>query len=338
VTIAIGYQPPPEWTVAPAGDRRALLHHTADAGVDHIGLSDHVSFHRGTGFDGIVHAAAVLATEPRLRVLIGAVLVPLRHPLVLARQIADVDAIAPGQLQVALGVGGDDRRELQNCGIDPATRGTRADEAVDLLRRLLAGEVVDHSGPFFELVGASIRPSPFLPVPLLVAGRSGRAVRRAGALGDGWLGIWGSPRRYAEAMEEARALAVGRQLEGAMCVWCGIDDEPAKAQDQLAFAMQDLYALPYDKFARYCPVGPAQAIAEYLAPYVEAGCRRFTLLARGSDPFRVAEGVGEVRRLLGGGSVIELDAAPPMAAPEPWAGPAALSAPSLPPDGGGACG
>jgi alkanesulfonate monooxygenase SsuD/methylene tetrahydromethanopterin reductase-like flavin-dependent oxidoreductase (luciferase family) len=310
VTITIGYQPPPEWTVAPAGDRRALLHHTADVGVDHIGLSDHVSFHRGTGFDGIVHAAAVLATEPRLRVLIGAMLVPLRHPLVLARQIADVDAIAPGQLHVALGVGGDDRRELQNCGIDPSTRGARADESVDLLRRLLAGEVVDHRGPFYELDGASIRPSPFLPVPLFVAGRSGRAVHRAGTLGDGWLGIWVSPRRYAEAMAEARALAMGRPLAGAMCVWCGIDADPAKAQDQLAYAMQDLYALPYDRFARYCPVGPPEVIAEFLAPYVEAGCRTFTLLARGADPFRVAEGVGEVRRLLGADVVIDLETDP----------------------------
>lgn len=298
MTLTIGYQPAPEWTVAVHDDRVRLLTRVADQAIDHIGLSDHISFQRGTGFDAMIHAAAVLATERRLNVLIGALLLPLRDPSVLARQIVDLAAMAPGQLTIALGIGGEDRREIANCGVDPSSRGRRADEAILVLRRLLGGEVVDHHGEFFDLEGALVLPTPIPRVPLLVAGRSARAVRRAGELGDGWLGLWVSPERYASAMADAQALAPDRPLEGAMCVWCGFDDDPAVARHHLATAMRDLYGLPFDKFERYCPTGPAELVADFLRPYVEAGCRTFTLIARGASPFAVADGVGEVRRLL----------------------------------------
>lgn len=312
MTLTIGYQPPPEWTVAVHEDRVALLARVADQAIDHIGLSDHISFQRGTGFDGMVHAAAVLATERRLNVLIGALLLPLRDPSVLARQIVDVAAMAPGQLTIALGVGGEDRQEIANCGVDPATRGRRADEAIQILRRLLGGEVVDHRGEFFDLEGALVLPTPIPRVPLLVAGRSARAVRRAGELGDGWLGLWVSPERYAAAMADARRLAADRPLEGAMCVWCGFDDDPAVARQHLASAMRDLYGLPFEKFERYCPTGPPELVADFLRPYVDAGCTTFTLIARGASPFVVADGVGEVRRLLTGeDSLLDLTTAAP---------------------------
>jgi alkanesulfonate monooxygenase SsuD/methylene tetrahydromethanopterin reductase-like flavin-dependent oxidoreductase (luciferase family) len=315
VTVIVGYQPPPECTIAPALPRAELLRHVADLGIDHIGLSDHISFQGGNGFDSIVHATAVLATEPRLNVLIGALLLPLRDPSVLARQIADVASMAPGQLTIAIGVGGEDRREIANCGVDPSSRGRRADEAMHLLRRLLDGEVIDHAGEFFQLDRALVLPTPIPRVPLMVAGRSSHGVRRAGRVGDGWLGLWVSPERFSSAMAEAHAIAGDRPLEGAMVVWCGFDDEPAVARAHLATSMRDLYGLPFDKFERYCPTGPPQVIAEFLAPYVAAGCRTFTLIARGADPFAVAEGVATVRRLLATDEPIDLRSPTPTLLP-----------------------
>ena len=62
-------------------------------------------------------------------------LLPLRHPVLVARQLADIERLAPGRLVLGVGVGGEDRHEVAICGVDPATRGARMDECLAVLRR-----------------------------------------------------------------------------------------------------------------------------------------------------------------------------------------------------------
>ncbi len=120
---------------------------------------------------------------------------PLRHPVPVARQLADIAQLAPGRFTFAVGIGGEDRHEVSMCGVDPAPRGRRMDECLAVLRQLLAGPPVTFHGEFFCLDEAVIAPAPAPPVPVVVGGRSDAAIRRAGRLGDGWLGLWNSPRR-----------------------------------------------------------------------------------------------------------------------------------------------
>src|SRR5262249_17970121 len=158
-----------------------------------------------------------------LGVCLAVYLMVLRHPLLVARQILTVAQFAPGRLALGLGIGGDDRREVTACGIEPKTRGRRMDEGLDLVRRLLAGDTVDHHGEFFHRAaatpggffppgGGSRRRPPRAPVPRGGGGGSGAALRRAGRLGDGWLGIWTSAARCAEAIDavEGQGGAAGR--------------------------------------------------------------------------------------------------------------------------------
>lgn len=107
--------------------RRLLLDRVLDAGLDHVTVGDHVDFHGGTGFDGLIAATAVLATDDILPVQVGVYQLPLRHPVLVARQLATISEFAPGRLVLGVGVGGEDRREVRNCGVDPATRGRRVD-------------------------------------------------------------------------------------------------------------------------------------------------------------------------------------------------------------------
>ncbi len=82
------------------------------------------------------------------------------------------------------------------------------DEALEIVRQLLSGAAVDFDGEHFALENAWIAPSPTMPIPIVVGGRSDAAIRRAGRLGDGWFGIWVSADRYGQAvaaMEEAAA-------------------------------------------------------------------------------------------------------------------------------------
>ena len=180
----------------------AFLARVGDAGIDHVCCGDHVSF-AGAGFDGLVQATALAMLHPTLPIHTAVYLLPLRHPVLVARQLADIDRIAPGRLIFGVGVGGEDRHEVSICGVDPATRGLRMNECLTVLRQLLTGTAGTFHGKFFDLDEAVIAPAPAVAIPIIIGGRSDVAIRRVGRLGDGWLGIWNSPRRFADAVEMA---------------------------------------------------------------------------------------------------------------------------------------
>src|SRR5215468_11550540 len=214
---------------------RSFLEQVSAAGIDHICCADHVSFFAGLGFDGLVQATALSMLHPTLPIHCGVYLLPLRHPVLVARQLADIGQLAPGRLVFGVGVGGEDRHEVSVCGVDPATRGLRMDECLAVVRQLLTGAPVTFHGTFFDLDEALILPAPAAPIPVIIGGRSDAAIRRAGRLGDGWLGIWNSPRRFATAVEMAaqEAAAAGRPgppSRHAMQVWCGLADSKEAAR------------------------------------------------------------------------------------------------------------
>ncbi|MGY6499964.1 MAG: LLM class flavin-dependent oxidoreductase [Acidimicrobiales bacterium] len=287
-------------------DRRASLDAVADAGLDHVGLGDHVSFFVGVGFDALVQASALLVTHPTLEVYTAVYLLPLRHPVLVARQLSTLSEMAPGRLVLGVGVGGEDPHEVEVCGVDPRTRGRRMDESLEILRGLATGDAVTFHGDHFSLDEALIVPAPSPAVPIVVGGRSSAAVRRAARFGDGWIGIWVSDRRFASVTSEIADLAAehGRDdtaWEHAMYVWCGFDDDEAAAQERLSRAMEGFYQIPFANFAKYSPAGSPEKVAEFLAPYVEAGCRRIHLSAVAGSDEHLVGAAAEVKRLLAAG-------------------------------------
>jgi alkanesulfonate monooxygenase SsuD/methylene tetrahydromethanopterin reductase-like flavin-dependent oxidoreductase (luciferase family) len=301
--VRVGMFLPPGLLEDSAETARALLARAADAGLDYACCGDHVSFLGGAGFDGLVQATALALLHPTLPVHTGVYLLPLRHPVVVARQLADLARLAPGRLVFGVGIGGEDRHEVASCGVDPASRGQRMDECLFIVRELLGGGPVSFRGRFFDLDGVVISPPPAAPIPIVVGGRSDAAVRRAGRLGDGWLGIWNSPRRFAAAVELAAAEAdragrAGPPGRHAMQVWCGLADSRAAARACLAPAMEAFYQLPFERFERYCPYGTADDVAGFLAPYAAAGCAEFNLIPQSPDPDEAVAQAAAVRKLL----------------------------------------
>ena len=311
VSDAVGHHPPltvglsTPWDLwaCSAGDRRARLNAVVEAGVDHLFCADHVSFRGGNGSDAIVEMAAVHGIEPRLGLYIGVLLLSLRHPMIVARQITTLAQVAPGQLTVGVGVGGEDRHEFEVCEVDPATRGRRTDVAIELVRRLLDGETVDGDGTFFNFRHGVIRPTPVPRVRFTAGGRSDAAIRRAGRVADGWLAAWCSPRRFAEgvAAAEAEGVAAGRSgavWQHGLQVWVGVGDDPVDGRRRVAGAMERFYGIPFEPFERYTPCGTAEQIAEFLAPYVEAGATTLNLTPVGADRDVELAAIAEVKRLL----------------------------------------
>lgn len=243
------------------------------------------------------------------KVVVGVYLLALRHPVPTARQIASLCESAPGRLTLGIGVGGEDRHEIEVCGVDPTTRGRRTSEAMVALRGLLSGQPYTLAGEFFEFDNALIRPAPDPPVPLLVGGRSDAAIARAARHGDGWLGIWSSPERYRVVLSEIDTIArsAGRtgtngrdpvDWQHGLQVWVGFDADKRRARARLAAAMEGMYQTPYERFERYSPSGSVEDVADFLAPYAEAGCRLFNVMPVAESTEAAIDAVCELKRRL----------------------------------------
>jgi alkanesulfonate monooxygenase SsuD/methylene tetrahydromethanopterin reductase-like flavin-dependent oxidoreductase (luciferase family) len=287
--------------VSDPAQRRRVLDLVSDAGIDYVGVGDHISFHGGTGFDGLVAATSVLCTHDTLPVVVGVYLLGLRHPMLAARQLASISQIAPGRLVLGVGVAGEDRREVSNCGVDPATRGRRLDESLGLMRRLADGETVDHAGEFFTVEAASIAPAPSPRVPIVIGGQGEVAVRRAAEYGDGWLGIFCSARRFARTRQQiaAAAFEAGRPVPPwyGLSLWCGLDKDAERARVLLAAELTSLYRLPYTKFEHVAPAGTPAQVAEWLAPFIGVA-GHITLIPAASSAEAGIDYVAQVREHL----------------------------------------
>ena len=176
-SLRVGLFPP---AVEPPSDgsehRQAMLARVAEAGIDHLCVADHVSFFVGAGSDGLITATSMLTGQADLPVYVGLYLLPLRHPVLVARQLATIGQLAPGRLTLGVGIGGEDPHEVQVCGVDPKTRGRRMDESLQVLRSLGEGEPVSFNGEFFSLEDALDR----TPAITADTAHSRRTFRRRG--------------------------------------------------------------------------------------------------------------------------------------------------------------
>jgi len=135
---------------------------------------------------------ALGAVTSTLRFITFVVKMPVRHPLLLAKQVTSTAVLTGNRL--SLGVGTSPWREDYDVlGVPWAGRGRRMDEAIAIVRGLSAGGYFEHHGQSFDLPAVKIAPVPDEPVPLLIGGHSDAALRRAARLGDGWMHGGGDP-------------------------------------------------------------------------------------------------------------------------------------------------
>ena len=135
---------------------------------------------------------ALGAVTSRLRFITFVVKVPVRDPLLLAKQATSTAVLTGGRL--SLGVGTSPWREDYDIlGADWASRGRRLDESIAILRGLAAGGYFEYHGTTADLPPVKIAPVPAEPIPVLIGGHADAALRRAARLGDGWMHGGGDP-------------------------------------------------------------------------------------------------------------------------------------------------
>ena len=189
-----------------------------DLGFDIMGMPEHLMTGNPPGFSSLsipVLAVAAGATQS-IRLLSTIVLLPIYQPVTLAKMVADLDLASSGRYIFGVGVGGEFKDEFRAAGIPVNQRGRRADEILNVVRRLWTEKNVTFDGKFYQVDDVTLNPMPIQnPHPAIwVGGRRDAAMRRAARFGTGWLPYLYNPERYRDSVAKIKKYASdeGRDL------------------------------------------------------------------------------------------------------------------------------
>lgn len=232
---------------------KAIARHADDLGFESFYVPEHVTLYPGARVgaaeippdlpivDPLECLAFVAASTTTILLGTGVLLLPFHHPVVLAKRLATIDVFSGGRMRLfTIGISSLPG-EAAAVGIDYATRGRRADEAIDVLRALWAGDAsgTSFTGEFYSFEHVTSYPKPLRMLPIHVGGSSPAAARRAGRRGDGFFagGLLTPSERLAQIdLMRATAVAEGRDPEILEYTrWGSIELEPSGAE---AYAAQ----------------------------------------------------------------------------------------------------
>jgi probable F420-dependent oxidoreductase len=158
--------------------------------------------------------AAMAAVTKRIRFTTLIYILPLRDPIEVAKATSTIGVLSNNRFALGAGAGWM-REEFDIMGVDFKTRGKRFNESIEVCRKLWKGGMVEHHGEFFDFPALQMSPTPTEPVPVWIGGVSDVALRRAGTIGDGWLGSGQTPEDGIEMLSKiaGHRKAAGRQNE-----------------------------------------------------------------------------------------------------------------------------
>jgi probable F420-dependent oxidoreductase len=256
-----------------------IVDHLESSGVDSLWFSELVY---APVVDPVVGMAYALARTTRLKVGTSVAVLPGRHPVLVAKQLASLAAIAPKRVLPVFGLRSAIPAERELFAVPDGERAAVFDESLRVLRAALADEPANYSGRYFTVSDAVITPKPTPPLDIWLGGSAPAAFRRIGALADGWLGSFLTPaeaRAGREAIERAAEQA-GRHIEpDHFGISLGVAD--GELSPELVAAVR----------ARRPDVDPGELIAggwdqlhRQLDGYLDAGLTKFVIRPAGRVP------------------------------------------------------
>ncbi|MSO94951.1 MAG: LLM class flavin-dependent oxidoreductase [Thermoleophilia bacterium] len=305
MTVWFGLQGSGQLTsgVPDPGRFRAVAELAEELGYDSLWAGEHLSFHNPI-LDVVVALSAFAAWTSRIRLGAGVVLLPLRHPSLVAKQMASLDYLSGGRVILGIGVGGEGAKDFEAAGVPIAERGARADEGIAALRAIFGPSPATFHGIHYAFDDIAVAPRAVQPggPPILVAGTRPGALRRAGRLGDGWLPYMISARRYAESLGIVRTHArkAGRDpgaLSCAVVLFALVREDGQAAREEARAHLSTRYGMQFEahQIEKLCIVGSPEECVAKVEAYIEAGARHFSLnpCAAGDDFLDQCEALSE---------------------------------------------
>lgn len=285
---------------------RAWLKAAEQLPIESIWQGGHILPPTATG-EAITRLALMTAWTERVRVGTAVLVLPLYPPVLVAKQIADLDAHSGGRLSVGVGAGGEFVKEFEAVNVPVAERGGRTDEGIEILRKLWAGGPVSYDGRYYKFQDIELRSvkAPGREVsatqqghksgpPIIVCGRKEPAMRRAARRGNGFMPYLVSASAYARGVQtiQAEAAQAGRSLDGfewMLYLYCSIRADGDRARADVAGFLGSAYGdKPQEMLDRIAPAGTPEQVAERLQAYVDAGARHIIISpAAASDTLEV---------------------------------------------------
>ncbi|HTT77348.1 MAG TPA: LLM class flavin-dependent oxidoreductase, partial [Candidatus Binataceae bacterium] len=191
-------------------------------------------------------AAAIAARTKKIRIASGVLLMPFHNPVRLAEDIAVVDIISGGRLELGVGVGFK-HEEFEGFGVPFKERGARTNQSLEIIRRLLSGETVTFKSEFFDFMNVKVTPEPIQKPhpPVWLGGFTPAALRRAARYGDGFTVPGATREVYDQYLAELKKQnRPTDNIRFASAVWCLIvSDDPektfAEAADHVIYQAND---------------------------------------------------------------------------------------------------
>jgi probable F420-dependent oxidoreductase len=252
--------------------------------IDSVWVSDRIVAPRAT-LDPVVFMAYMASRLRNMKFGTSALVLPTRHPVVLAKQLATLDFLCRGRLLLAVGLGGDDSQDFAAAGVRKEERGKRGDEAIALMKKLWSEENVNFAGQFYSARELTLLPRPYQRggPPVWVGGRSKAALRRAGRLADGWLVSSATPMEVAAGIEAIRihAAEAGRQVPedhyGVLIPYAFAKSED-EALDRVGATIRRRFDVSLQEYAA---LGSPEQVRNKLRQYIDVGATKFVMRPAG---------------------------------------------------------
>ncbi len=286
-----------------------LAERAEELGFDSVWVGD--SLTARPRIDALTTLAAVGARTKRVRLGTAIYLAALRHPLLLAYQLASLDWMTGGRIDFGIGFGKrsepSQEHEFAILGLDQASRMSRSEEAVHVMQRLWRENDVAYYGAFTRFEHVTIEPKPAQTggVPVWLASNDVEAgLRRVGRMGDGWMNNIKSPEVYRLCWDKVRAYAAdaGRDPDSIQpaCYFtlaAGGRDAIIEGQNFLA----RYYNRSYDDIAKamLCVTGSWDEVIDRLEVYRQAGARTVVLRFAADDQLRHLENCADAFKRRG---------------------------------------
>jgi probable F420-dependent oxidoreductase len=258
--------------------------HAEACGYDALWCGDHVMMYSPM-IDPVTLLSAFAGVTERVKLGTAVYLLPLRHPVGVAKLFAGLDYVSNGRLIFGVGVGGEFRKEFEACGVPVGERGRRTDEGLEIVQRLWTENNVTFEGRHYRFRDVTLAPRPIQRPrpPIWVGGRSDAALRRTARCGDGWLAYMATPQRIRESMDSMREQA-GRQGREPASIAAGLllfvhpASDRETARRRIVSDLTARYNQPFESLVdRYCAFGTAADCAATIGRFLEAGVTNLVL-------------------------------------------------------------
>jgi len=267
--------------------------HAEALGFDSVWVGDSITAH--PRFDVVTTMAAVAARTRRVTVGSAVILSALRHPVVLAFQMANVDIIANGRLIFGVGVGAktpSNQQMFETCGVPFKKRAAVFEEGLVAMRRLWCEPSVTFAGEHVRFQDVRLEPRPVQAggPPVWIGGGSEPAMRRCGRLADAWFPTSISPDAFAATYRRVQehARTAGRDpsaIQAGVYFTINLNADAVKASREMEIFGREYYGAEFQKIAAVQghQAGTPDDVARTLRAFAAAGAQTLVLRFAAAD-------------------------------------------------------